>query len=68
VDAATKAVDAAAATPADLAKARDTLEAARDAAADAARKVGELKARLPMIDGYAKQPPADWADEAKKVQ
>lgn len=65
---AAKGVDAAAAKPADLEKARDRLEAARDAAADAGRRVSELKARLPMLDEYAKKANVDWADEAKAVQ
>lgn len=67
VAAATKAVEAAV-KPADVEKARDKLDTARDTAADAGRKVNELKARLPMLDEFAKKPNVDWADEAKAAQ
>nr|MCU0706418.1 hypothetical protein [Fimbriiglobus sp.] len=67
VAAATKAVDAAN-NPADAEKAREALDTARDMADDAARKVGELKARLPLLEEFAKLKDPDWADEAKKAQ
>lgn len=67
VAAAVKALEAAN-TPADLDTARATLEAARAAAEGVGTKVADLKARLPVIDEYAKKPKVDWADEAAAAQ
>lgn len=67
VIAAAKALDGAATVEA-IEKGRETLEAARDAAEVAARKVNELKARPPMLDEYAKKGNVDWTAEAAATQ
>lgn len=63
---AVKALEAAGKDDAD--KAREKVEQLREAIPALTRKAAELRAAPAILDGLAKKPPAEWAEEGRKAQ